>query len=70
LHVGHNDPHGENDIVVELDKLRLTNQDFAYIQQLPAIFHDSGGIGEFQLGNLKLTVYSIETYEKNLINVV
>jgi GT2 family glycosyltransferase len=70
LHVGHNDPHGENDIVVELDKLRLTNQDFSYIQQLPAIFHDSGGIGEFQLGNLKLTVYSIETYEKNLINVV
>jgi GT2 family glycosyltransferase len=70
LHLGYNDPHSENDIVVEIDKLRLTNQDFAYIQQLPAIFQDSGGVGEFQLGNLKLTVYSIETYEKNLINVV
>jgi GT2 family glycosyltransferase len=70
LHIGYNDPHGENDIVVEIDKLQLTNQDFMYIQQLPAILQESGGIGEFQLGNLKISVYSVETYEKNLINVI
>jgi GT2 family glycosyltransferase len=70
LHIGYNDPHGENDIVVEIDKLQLTNQDFMYIQQLPAILQESGSEGEFKLGNLKLTVYSLETYEKNLINVI
>jgi glycosyltransferase involved in cell wall biosynthesis len=65
--IGHNDPHGENDIVVEIDKLQLTNQDFMYIQQLASIIQDSGEIGDFQLGNLKISVYSVETYEKNLI---
>jgi GT2 family glycosyltransferase len=70
LHIGYNDPHGENDIVVEFDKLQLTNQDFMYIQQLASIIQDSGEIGDFQLGNLKISVYSVETYEKNLINVI
>lgn len=69
LHIGYNDPHGENDIVVEIDKLQLTNQDFMYIQQLAAILQESGGIGEFQLGNLKITVYSLQTYEKSLIKL-
>jgi GT2 family glycosyltransferase len=70
LHTGYNDPHGENDIVVEFDKLQLTNQDFMYIQQLASIIQDSGEIGDFQLGNLKISVYSLETYEKNLINII
>jgi glycosyltransferase involved in cell wall biosynthesis len=67
LCIGHNDPHGENDVVVEMDATRMTNQDFAYIQQLSEILQDSGEIGDFQLGNLKISVYSLESYEKNLI---
>jgi GT2 family glycosyltransferase len=63
-----NDPHAENDIVVEIDGKRMTNQDFAYIQQLAEILQDSGEVGTFQLGTLKISVYSLETYEKNLIN--
>jgi glycosyltransferase involved in cell wall biosynthesis len=70
LCIGHNDPHGENNVVVEIDATRMTNQDFAYIQQLSEILQDSGEIGDFQLGNLKISVYSVETYEKNLINVI
>ena len=66
--VGSNDPHSENDIVVEIDGKRMTNQDFAYIQQLAEILQDSGEVGTFQLGTLKISVYSLETYEKNLIN--
>jgi hypothetical protein len=70
LCIGYNDPHGENNVVVEIDATRMTNQDFAYIQQLSEILQDSGEIGDFQLGNLKISVYSVETYEKNLINVI
>jgi len=66
--IGYNDPHAENDIVVEIDGKRMTNQDFAYIQQLAEILQDSGEVGTFQLGTLKISVYSLETYEKNLIN--
>ncbi len=67
LCIGYNDPHGENDVVVEMDATRMTNQDFAYIQQLSEILQDSGELGDFQLGNLKISVYSLESYEKNLI---
>jgi hypothetical protein len=66
--VGYNDPHAENDVVVEIDAKRMTNQDFAYVQQLAEILHDSGEVGNFQLGSLTISVYSLETYEKNLIN--
>ena len=42
---------------------------FAYIQQLTEILQDSADIGEFQLGNLKISVYSLETYENDLIKI-
>jgi len=64
----YNVPHGENDVVVEIDASRMTNQDFAYIQQLAEILQDSGEVGDFKLGNLKISVYSLETYETELIN--
>lgn len=62
-----NDPHAENDIVVEIDAARMTNQDYAYIQQLSEIIQDSGEVGTFQIGNLNITIHHIETYEKDLI---
>jgi hypothetical protein len=65
--VGYNDPHAENDIVVEIDATQMTNQDFAHIQQLAEIIQQSGEIGTFRLGNLNITIYNLETYEKDLI---
>jgi len=65
--ISHNDIHGENDIVVEMDSKRLNNMDIQYIQQLSQIIQESGEIGSFQLGNLKITINNLETYEKNLI---
>ena len=65
--IGHNDAYGENDIVVEMDGTRLTNQDALNIQQLSQIIQQSGEIGSFQLGNLKITIANLDTYEKNLI---
>lgn len=65
--MGHNDAYGENDIVAEMDGTRLTNEDGLNIQQLSQIIQQSGEIGEFQLGNLKITINCLDTYEKNLI---
>jgi len=67
LCIGFNDPDGENDIVVNIDASKMTNQDYAYIQQLSEIIQQSGEIGTFQLGNLQINIYNIETYEKDLI---
>jgi len=68
LGIGLNDPQGENDIVVEIDATRLSNQDFVYIQQLAEIIQNSGEIGTFKLGSLQITINHLESYEKNLIN--
>ena len=38
-----------------------------YIQQLSEILLDSGEVGAFDLGNLHVTINSLNTYEKDLI---
>lgn len=65
----YNDPHGENDIVVEFDIKRMSQSDYVYLQQLPEIILASGALGEFQLGNLKISIAHIETYEKDLVKL-
>jgi glycosyltransferase involved in cell wall biosynthesis len=69
LCIGHNDPIGENDIVVEFDATQLNQQNFQIIQQLSEIIKDSGEIGEFELGNLKITINSLTEYQKDLIKL-
>ena len=59
--------NGGDNIVVEIDGRMFNQQDFQYVQQLSAIIHDSGEIGTFNLGNLKITINSLDTYEKDLI---
>lgn len=56
-----------NEIIVTIDRSTFTQQDFQIIQQLSEIIKDSGEIGEFQLGNLKITINSLTTYEQELI---
>ena len=65
----YNNPHDYDDIVVEIDAKRMTNDDAAYIFMLAEIIQSSGEVGTFRLGNLKITIHQIETYEKNLIKV-
>ena len=65
----HNDPHVENDIVVEFDLQKLTENSFSIIQNLAAIIQDSGEVGQFTLENLNITIYSLETYQHNLIKI-
>ena len=46
----------------------FNQQDFQYLTQLPDIIKDSGTVGEFQIGNLKITIIALDTFEQNLIN--
>ena len=56
-----------NNILIEINGNRFTQQDFNYIQQLSEIIQDSGEIGSFDLGNLHITINNLETYEKGLV---
>ena len=58
-----------DDIVVEINGKQFTQQDFDIIQNLSAIIQDSGELGTFMLGNLKITIVSMQTYEKDLIKI-
>jgi GT2 family glycosyltransferase len=65
----YNAPLEENDIVVEFDIKQFTQQDYTYLQQLPDIIQDSGTTGQFILGNLKITIYSCQEYQNDLIQI-
>lgn len=72
--IGYNDPHAENDIVVEFDAGHVTREDYNNIQSLSEILDASNLLNEFaqpgeefELGNLKITIYNVQTYEKDLI---
>lgn len=55
------------DIVVEIDCEKLTQEDFDVIQKLPDIIKESGEIGSFELGSLKITITNMRTFEHDLI---
>lgn len=67
LTIDKNDPIAENDIVLEFDASKFTQNSFNILQQLPEILTESGEIGTFELDCFKITINSLETYEKNLI---
>ena len=62
------DDFAYQDIIVEVDGNTFTQQDFQIIQQLNAIIKDSGEIGKFELGNLKITINSLNEYQNELIH--
>jgi glycosyltransferase involved in cell wall biosynthesis len=61
--------NGGEDIIVEVDGNRFTEQDFQYITQLNEIIKNSGEIGEFELGNLKIKINSLKEYQNDLIKI-
>ena len=65
--IGYNDPIGENDIVVNINRNTFTQQDFQLIQNLSAIIQDSGELGSFRLNNLEITIVTKQSYEQDLI---
>ena len=68
------DNEKNNQILVEIDGNRFTQEDALYVQQLPEILDDSTFLEEdygeqFEVGNLKLTILASDTFEKELICV-
>jgi GT2 family glycosyltransferase len=59
--------NGGNNIIVEIDGNKFNKEDFSYIMNLNQIVKDSGEIGEFELGNLKLIINNLDDHSKNLI---
>ena len=61
--------NGGKDIIVEVNGNAFNQQDFQIIQKLNDIVKDSGEIGEFELGNLKIKINSLTEYQNELIKV-
>jgi hypothetical protein len=61
------DRYNYDDIIVEINGTLFNQQDMQLISQLSEIIQSSGEIGTFELGNLKITINSLDTYEYNLI---
>jgi len=57
------------DIIVEVNGNNFTQQDFQYVTQLNEIIKDNGEIGEFELGNLKIKINSLNEYQNDLIKI-
>jgi len=57
------------DIIVEIDGNTFTNQDYDLVQQLNDIIKVNGEIGSFELGNLKITINSMDEYQNDLIKI-
>ncbi len=55
------------DIQVEINGNLFGKTEFEFIQQLSEIITESGEIGEFELGNLKITINAMNHYENDLI---
>jgi hypothetical protein len=57
------------DIIVEVNSDTFTQDDFSIIQQLNDIIKEDGEIGSFELGNLKITINSMDEYQNTLIKL-
>ena len=57
-----------NDITIYVDGNTFTNEDMYYIQEISSIISDNGEIGEFELGNLRIEIIAMVSYEHELIN--
>ncbi len=61
------DNEKNNEILIEIDSLNFTQQDYQLIQQLPDIIKDNGEIGKFELGNLIIHIIQMNEYQNDLV---
>jgi GT2 family glycosyltransferase len=57
----------EANVVIEVDVSTFTQQDYTFLTQLNDIVTENNEIGMFELGNVKVTVKSLESFEQDLI---
>jgi len=57
----------KNDIIVEFDMKRFSQESYPIIQQLSQILAQSGEVGEFELDIFKIKIRALNTYQDKLI---
>jgi hypothetical protein len=65
--IGYNTP--SNDIIVEFEANKLTQESFNILTQLSEIITESGEVGTFELDIFKITIEYMNTLEHTLINI-
>ena len=68
LHSLYTEP--DNDVVVRFDASKLNQSNFQIIVNLSEILQQSGEVGEMELEIFEFYINKLDTYEKELINVV
>lgn len=58
--------NSNDDIIIEFDATKLTNESFQIIQNLQHIIKDSGEVGTFELDIFKITINKMVEYQKDL----
>lgn len=58
-----------NDILIKIDGKTLNKFDLENIYEISSILKDSGEVGEFELGNLKLIISQLKEYQAELIHL-
>ena len=58
--IGHNDPVGENNIVIEFDGSKLNNNSLQFITQIPQVLDTMYELGTFEYDIFKITVNNLE----------
>ena len=60
----------KNNVIIEFDAGKLTQDNFQILVELSSILKESGEVGEMELDIFKFNIKSLDTYEQELINVV
>jgi glycosyltransferase involved in cell wall biosynthesis len=58
-----------NDVIVEFDAKEITQNKLEFIAKLPEILKDSGEVGVMEYDIFRITINSLNTYEKTLIKL-
>jgi GT2 family glycosyltransferase len=64
-----NDEDKPNNIIVEFDGSKLTNENFQLLQQLPQIIKETNELGQFEIDIFKITIKDLTEYQNNLIHI-
>ena len=62
-----NDPLSENDIIIEFDATRLTQENFRILQQMSEIIKQRGKVEDFELDIFRIHIFSLIEYQNDLI---
>lgn len=61
------DRYDYDDIIVEINGSRFSQQDYQLIENLSAIIQDSGETGTFRLGNLNIVIITLKEHTNDLL---